>query len=49
MVQRIGNLIDLEKMLQNEYFVAKIGVDTAENKPMFGQVQSHCSAINIQF
>jgi len=28
-----GNLIDLEKRLKNEYLIAKIGVDTAENEP----------------
>ena len=26
-------LVDLENILQNEYLVAKIGVDTAENEP----------------
>ena len=26
-------------MLQNEYLVAKIGVDTAENEPIFGWIQ----------
>ena len=35
-VQRNENLIDLEKsskLLRNEYLVAKIGVNTAENEP----------------
>ena len=32
-VQTCANLVDLEKMLQNDYLVAKIGVDTAENEP----------------
>ena len=26
-------------MLQNEHLVAKIGVDTAENAPIFGQIR----------
>ena len=33
-VQRFLNLVDLEKMLKNEYLVAKISVDTAENEPL---------------
>ena len=28
-----GDLVDLEKMLQNEYLDARIGVDTEENEP----------------
>ena len=32
-VQRFANLVDLEKMLQNAYFDAKIGFDTEENGP----------------
>ena len=32
-VQKNANLVDLEKLLQNEYLVAKIGVDRAENEP----------------
>ena len=27
------NLVDLEKMLKNDYLLAKIGADTAENEP----------------
>ena len=32
-MQRNVNLVDLEKILQNEYLVVKIGFDTAENEP----------------
>ena len=32
-VERVLNLVDLEKMLKNEYLDAKIGVDTEENEP----------------
>ena len=32
-MQRNVNLVDLEKMLQNDYLVVKIGVDTAEYEP----------------
>ena len=32
-VQKNANLVDLEKCCKNEYLVAKIGVDTAENEP----------------
>ena len=32
-VQGCVNLVDLKKMLENAYLVAKIGVDTAENEP----------------
>ena len=32
-VQRLLNLVDLEKMLQNEYLLAKIGFDRAEKEP----------------
>ena len=32
-VQRYVYLVDLEKCLKNEYLVAKIGLDTAENEP----------------
>ena len=31
-MQRYANLLDLEKMLKNDYLVAKIGFDTAENE-----------------
>ncbi len=34
MVQKYENLVDLEKMLQNEYLVAKIDADTEENEPL---------------
>ena len=32
-VQRCDNRVDLEKMLKNEYLLAKIGADTEENEP----------------
>ena len=32
-VQKNAVLVDLEKQLQNEYLVAKIGFDPAENEP----------------
>ena len=32
-VRRCANLVDLEKMLKNEYLVANIGFDTEENEP----------------
>ena len=32
-MQRYVYLVDLEKCLKNEYLVAKIGLDTAENEP----------------
>ena len=32
------NLVDLVKMLKNEYLLAKIGVDTAENGPNSAEV-----------
>ena len=32
-VQRVLNLVDLKKMLKNDYLDAKIGVDTEENEP----------------
>ena len=32
-MQKYENLVDLEKMLQNEYLVAIVAVDTAENEP----------------
>ena len=32
-VQRVLNLVDLEKCFKNEYLVAKIGFDTEENEP----------------
>ena len=32
-VQRIANLVDLDKCLKNEYLVAKIGFDTEGNEP----------------
>ena len=31
-VQKCVHRVDLEKMLQNEYLVAKFGFDTAENE-----------------
>ena len=31
--QKFANLVELGKMLQNAYFLAKIGFDTAESKP----------------
>ena len=31
-MQKYENLVDLEKMLQNEYLVAIVAVDTAENE-----------------
>ena len=45
-MQRNANLVDLEKMQQNEYLLAKIGVDTAETEPLqvWGVIQ-----FNIQF
>ena len=39
-MQKFDNLVDLEKsskMLQNEYLVAKIDVDTAENERRKGR------------
>ena len=30
---QLDNFVDFEKMLQNAYLDAKIGVDTAENEP----------------
>ena len=33
-VQRTVYLVDLEKPLQNEYLVAEVGVDTAENETL---------------
>ena len=35
-MQQRANLVDLENMLLNEPFNAKIGFDTAENGPKFG-------------
>ena len=32
-MQKYANLVDLEKMLSNAYFLAKIRFDTAENEP----------------
>jgi hypothetical protein len=32
-VQKRVHCADLEKMLQNEYLLAKFGFDTAENEP----------------
>ena len=32
-LQKSANLVDLEKLLQNEYLTAKFGFDTAENEP----------------
>ena len=32
---KVDKSIRSRKMLQNEYLVAKIGVDTAENEPKF--------------
>ena len=31
--QNCANLVDLKKMLKNDYLIVKIGVDTAENEP----------------
>ena len=35
-MQTYVHLVDLGKLLKNEYLVAKIGVDTAENEPRKG-------------
>ena len=37
---QLENLVDFEKilMLQNAYFVAKIGADTAENEQHFAEI-----------
>ena len=32
-MQKCDNLVDIKKMLQNEYLVAKIGRDAEENEP----------------
>ena len=32
-VQKCAALVDLKKMLKNEYLLTKIGFDTAENEP----------------
>ena len=32
-VRRCVNLVDLEKMLKNEYLIAKIGFDIEEDEP----------------
>ena len=31
-MQKCANLVELENMLQNEYLLAKIGFETAENE-----------------
>ena len=36
----LENLLDFEKMLQNAYFLAKIGADTAENERNFAEILS---------
>ena len=35
---QLDNLVDFEKMLQNAYFLAKIGADTAENEQYFAEI-----------
>ena len=35
---QLENLVDFEKMLQNAYFLAKIGADTAENEQHFAEI-----------
>ena len=35
---QVDNLVDFEKMLQNAYLLAKIGVDTAENERHFAEI-----------
>ena len=35
-MQRNANLIDLEKILKNDYLLAKIGADAEENPLKFG-------------
>ena len=34
---QLDNLVDFEKMLQDAYFLAKIGADTAENEQHFAK------------
>ena len=34
---QLENLVDFKKMLQNAYFLAKIGADTAENEQHFAE------------
>ena len=36
-VRKNAHFVDLEKILKNEYLVAKIGLDTAENEPQKGK------------
>ena len=35
---QFDNLVDFEKVLQNAYFLAKIGADTAENEQHFAEI-----------
>ena len=35
---QLDNLVDFEKMLQNAYFLAKIGADTAENEQHLAEI-----------
>ena len=35
---QLGNLVDFWKMLQNAYFLANIGADTAENEHHFAEI-----------
>ena len=35
---QLENLEDFEKMLQNAYFVAKLGADTAENEQHYAEI-----------
>ena len=34
----VYNLVDFKKRLQNAYFLAKIGADTAENEQHFSEI-----------
>ena len=42
-MQKHANLVDLVKTqeLSNEYFLAKFGVDTAENEPLEGMQRNN--------
>ena len=35
---QLDYLLDLKQILQNEYLLAKIGADTAENEPTFAKI-----------
>ena len=35
---QLDNLVDLKRMLQSAYFLAKIGADTAENEQHFAEI-----------